>query len=542
MGIVVIYKFKYKNIGDKVKVTLQKTVKLHGMPWRIGSSRTVKKGEVIKAENELIDFIIKHNSLTLYELIDLYPNQYEKILDNPAKIQSGDVVMVLSRALQMYTKSLIDNSDYTGSAVKNRTYSLKQTISRLGIENLDVRMITPQLIEKSLAQYESTGVKKGTVHLLSSSWRLFLSWMRVNKYITGNPHELVSYDLKKPRKSPSVKVYSTYQLDQLYSELQKLDTPSARALMVMIDTGMRAGEVVALTKFNLIGAFITGKPLNKSGELYDNLNKVYYQLVKTPKYTTILASITPDVTISGDFIATIYPEINDLSTYERRLLVNTTRFLYYFKGADNYDDFKWKTVVNVKVKSSRDSTTHSPSDFYNSPGNLSWLTDFIENYEALVTINSTQHAIINTDGTIKRGFKDGAKTPKGTRSIPLNQRSRDTLTLNFNKLMQNDAMYKQYLKTGHLFVNESGAFVNSGKLNNTIAKVVKSLKAKGIAINYLPSHSLRHSWATNHAKNISEIGSFHTLQKLLGHENLTTTLDTYVHGDEVTLSHSSSDL
>lgn len=107
--------------------------------------------------------------------------------------------------------------------------------------------------------------------------------------------------------------------------------------------------------------------------------------------------------------------------------------------------------------------------------------------------------------------KPGAKTYAGTREIPFDEELKQVLINSISNAENNEF--------GLIFSVE-GKIIRPSTMNNTFKKVCKRLDFKG-SYNF---HMLRHTFAT---RCIESGMPAHVLQKLLGHANVSTTIDTY---------------
>ncbi len=130
---------------------------------------------------------------------------------------------------------------------------------------------------------------------------------------------------------------------------------------------------------------------------------------------------------------------------------------------------------------------------------------------------------ININKTITRGEKgqaimgDTAKTDAGTRNIPMTS---DVLHLVKEVLFIAGANNLLFTKD-----NDGKTLLNTAEINNAFKRVLKRYDIIDNAINgRITCHSLRHTYAT---RCIESGMQPNTLKKLLGHEDIETTLNTY---------------
>jgi len=118
-------------------------------------------------------------------------------------------------------------------------------------------------------------------------------------------------------------------------------------------------------------------------------------------------------------------------------------------------------------------------------------------------------------------FEDNpTKTRASRRTVPLTNKAREIL---INKKKENDELKivnVQYYD--NVFINCNGNLTTNQVYNKCLKKIIKKI---GI-VDAFSVHNLRHTFATR----CIEAGMKpKTLQKILGHENIATTMDLYVH-------------
>jgi integrase len=124
---------------------------------------------------------------------------------------------------------------------------------------------------------------------------------------------------------------------------------------------------------------------------------------------------------------------------------------------------------------------------------------------------------INVSKTISRDeydrfiVKEGTKTYAGTRTIPFDD--------NLKEVLKDSLAHSEDNEFGLIFT-QNGKIIRPTSLNTTFKKICKKLDFEG-SYNF---HMLRHTFATR----CIEAGMpAHVLQKLLGHTDVSTTINTY---------------
>lgn len=551
------YTFKRTAVdSDKVKVGLQKTVRLHNISWRIGSSRTVFKSEVKLAEESLIKYIEDHFDYTLHQLMDLYPTQYERALKSVDKLDvrkdssSSIGLLTYGKAVDIYRWGMLKEETLAEGTIYNRYRAIINPIESMGLSEVDIRTFTPNVVQLLIDEHYKKGFKPKHASRHAKYWGLFFKWLVNNRYL--DTHPLIGHEFKyKAYKSDSGEsrvTYSRRQLDLLYEalgEVEEYRRPRARILQLMMDTGLRPGEAAVLKYEDLVGAYFKGTTIDKSSTLWDDLTNHYHRLLSQPLYREVMKLVKTRDDINIPTLSQVFKDAEELSTYNRQRLMNTIRFIHHYPSVSNYQDFGFVIQSNRKAKSSYDNPSSTLSDFFNSNGNLGWFADVLDGFDSSIIISRTQQTQLAEDGkTSVIGVKEAAKTNSGTnRSVPLNQRSRDTLTRHFRELVSNNQAFEVSRKTGYIFIDlEYNRFVDSRNLEYVLRVAVKELGKKGHDIPYLSPHNLRHSYATIIASDIDDRVAYFKLMEILGHNSLQTTLDAYVHGRHHAKDKTKSDL
>lgn len=150
-----------------------------------------------------------------------------------------------------------------------------------------------------------------------------------------------------------------------------------------------------------------------------------------------------------------------------------------------------------------------------------------------------EKGIISIRNTImrQRNFEDGEsktkivrgkpKTKKGNREIPLPPTILEKLKNHKEKQEQESIEYEAvWSNTGLVFTSEVGTNIEPRRLLDTFHKLLSKagLKKRGL-------HTLRHTFATRAIESGMDVK---TLSEILGHEDISTTLNLYVHSSEDT--------
>lgn len=145
----------------------------------------------------------------------------------------------------------------------------------------------------------------------------------------------------------------------------------------------------------------------------------------------------------------------------------------------------------------------------------------------------------------QRNFEDGEsktkivkgkpKTKKGNREIPLPPTILKKLKAHKEKQEQESIEYETvWTNTGLVFTSEVGTNIEPRRLLDTFHKLLskEGLKKHGL-------HTLRHTFATRAIESGMDVK---TLSELLGHEDISTPLNLYVHSSEDTKKESMNKL
>lgn len=135
--------------------------------------------------------------------------------------------------------------------------------------------------------------------------------------------------------------------------------------------------------------------------------------------------------------------------------------------------------------------------------------------------------VIHVTKTITRNIDrkliigDTPKTDAGQRDIPLNNTIKQILKE--HKQKSNVLPFT----TNIIFTTTRGCIMDNGIINRTIKNTLAEIeKNEGVKIEHFTSHALRDTFATRY---MEQGGTIQRLQKILGHESITMTMDLYAH-------------
>ena len=135
----------------------------------------------------------------------------------------------------------------------------------------------------------------------------------------------------------------------------------------------------------------------------------------------------------------------------------------------------------------------------------------------------------------KAGYhaSDGTKTIAGMRKIPFGEKVAEAFKMERKILASKGIKCVQVIEgyTDFVFLNKNGKIFCQESINRVLARIVEDYNCSinindtsSPAIPHITSHSLRHTYATI----LCERGvSLKTMQYLLGHKDISTTMDIY---------------
>lgn len=134
-------------------------------------------------------------------------------------------------------------------------------------------------------------------------------------------------------------------------------------------------------------------------------------------------------------------------------------------------------------------------------------------------IHITKTTTTDENGHIKTG--DSPKSDAGMRDIPINATIKNILE------QQRAKMGNIYgIGQKNVFLSVYGYMVRNAEINKTIIATLEQLAKKGTNIEIFTVHALRDTFATRY---IEQGGTPQTLKTILGHSNISITMDLYAH-------------
>ena len=126
-------------------------------------------------------------------------------------------------------------------------------------------------------------------------------------------------------------------------------------------------------------------------------------------------------------------------------------------------------------------------------------------------------------------FESDPKTISSKREIPL--RLDIVSIIDRQRQVYGEKVFKM---DGYIFHLPNGGPISRGRVQNEINRIIKRIQNDGIEFSHFTAHCFRHTFAT---RALEEGMNPKTLQEILGHENLLTTMNTYVHTMDDTKIH-----
>lgn len=173
-------------------------------------------------------------------------------------------------------------TNYKQKSVKPATYDRLETsymlMSKYYIFYEKAENLTTDKIQRYINQLAEDGYSLSTIkkqyHLISA----FISYANVNGIIFRPLHKGVNLPSRSSIHSEnrSVEAYTQYEQTKLYSVLSTLEKPAYAAAILMMETGMRIGEVLALS-WSDIDWNRRAVRINKTVVRLGNHNKEYVQ-------------------------------------------------------------------------------------------------------------------------------------------------------------------------------------------------------------------------------------------------------------------------
>lgn len=151
---------------------------------------------------------------------------------------------------------------------------------------------------------------------------------------------------------------------------------------------------------------------------------------------------------------------------------------------------------------------------------LNWKDIDFDN--AYINVNKSYKTVKNIETGKYEGIVQTPKTNKSIRTVPIQEPLVNKLKQ--YRLSQRALKLKMgnlYKNNNHVFCNMFGNYLDSSNVLKKLKKVLKEMD-----IHDMKFHDLRHTYATR----LFELGEeAKTVQELLGHANISITLDTYTH-------------
>ena len=138
------------------------------------------------------------------------------------------------------------------------------------------------------------------------------------------------------------------------------------------------------------------------------------------------------------------------------------------------------------------------------------------------------HALVYING---KHYMDSPKTISSVRDIPMLENVYQLLKKQRKKQLEDrmrmGELWKPEIGLDNLvFTNTYGKPIYRDRLNKEIDKIVNRITSSGYTFPHITPHTFRHTFAT---RSIEQGIQPKTLQTILGHTDLSTTMDTYAH-------------
>lgn len=553
-------KFIIKKVGkDRVNVSKQENCRMFNVSWRIGTSRTVdnNRNDIAEAKLYIDKYIENRKGWSLTQLVDAYPGQYRKALDR----KTGD------KAALTYKQAIKELIPYLRQRKSTNTlYSKINILKHMGetynLNDLDVKAISAnEVIRLLYKKHESLNpTSLATFDAYLAAFRSLFDFLEHEGYIEK---DLLS-ELKPKRplvkntKVNSRKYYEKFELDYIYECLDdnrhiivndegfyerrrelykdKIDPQFYKAhykvrriLQVMMDTGMRQGEVISLRREAVNGMVSLDRDIVFNSKVWKNLEVAYDELIFEDPYVSLLEFSKKEKLHVGN-LPTVYPDSVRLTYSDKVRILNTVKFLQHFEDDDltKWSDFGWRNPMHGDHRiSKRNRKTVGISKIVSYDTDIFFLADAVPNYEASVYVASTVTKDIDSEGKMFVTSKLGAKTDAGSyRIVPLSKRAR----LTFVKLWRDILILEQpdTEKIDYLFLNPDGKLYDPTSISNAWSKLIKKMTKYNPDLPVLTPHNLRHSYLTLKARKAKDMGDLLEIRDEAGHESLSTTMNVYV--------------
>lgn len=138
------------------------------------------------------------------------------------------------------------------------------------------------------------------------------------------------------------------------------------------------------------------------------------------------------------------------------------------------------------------------------------------------------HTLVIYNG---KTFLDSPKTPSSERDIPMLENVKKLLKQQFKFQQEQRLKMGEWWKTiegleNLVFTNKEGKPINRDRFKRDLDNVIKKINRNESFFPHITPHTFRHTFAT---RSIERGISYKTLQTILGHSDLSTTMDTYAH-------------
>lgn len=558
----------------KVNIAKQVSVKLYGVSWRLGTSRTVpdKKEYIDDAKNYIDKYIETRSGWSLSQLVDTYPKQYKKALDRTSGEKAVLTYRQAVKELIPYLRTKVDSN-----TLYSRINSLRHFGDLFNLNGLDVTSISAEEINRILIKkHEMLGSKSlATFDTSLASFRHLFNFLDKKGYTETNL--LIDYRIERPDivrvNSRERKHYKENELDYIYECLDdnrhlitdpeyfvklrhdirkgslvdpqyyKAHYKVRRILQVVMETGLRQGEVIMLRKAALNGAITLNYEIDFTSELWKELEKSYNKMIYDEPYSSILESGKLDELHVGN-IHEMYPEARRFTYADKVRFMNTLKFLDKFLDDDlvYWKDFGWSNpMYGDHHVSRRNKGSVGLSKIVSYDTDIFWLKDAIPDHVAELIVVDTITKDVDAEGKVYIRSKGGAKTDSGTgRRVPLSKRARITFVKVWRDILALEQPDPE--KIDYLFLNPVSKFYDPSAVSNAWTKLNRKMVKYKPDLPTLSPHKLRHSYITIKAKSAVTMGDLVKLRDEVGHMRLSTTMDVYVGRDKAHLDPNKSDL
>ncbi|MRI86068.1 tyrosine-type recombinase/integrase [Aerococcaceae bacterium WS4759] len=565
-------KFRYKQIdGGKVNVSKVEHHHLYGVSWRFGTSTNVNndKESIRKAERYISDYIEKRKEWPLSKLVDTYPSQYSRALNRT----SGEKASLTYKQAVEELVIWMRGKNVSQNTIHGRIKFLRHMGDLYDLHKRDVTLISAQEVNRLLLdKHKSLNTHStATFDTGLASFRWLFRYLYEKEYTDTNllkNHDFIKPDLNTEivRKSRKDEFFDEYELTFIYDclddrrhRLKESDIKELRSqllkdkrkgiptddhqfykahykvrqiLQLMIDTGLRSGEVIALRYKSLEGCVLLKDKIDFSSRLWLTLEKFYATLTDDSVYSHVLEKARID-DISLSSLEKFYPRASKMSFEQRTSFINTLKFIDRFESDDlvYWRDFGFKQWWGGGINPTRrNKRSVNFEDLVLLENDIFWLADAVPGMYAYFTVEGTVSKGLDDKGQSYIFIKDTAKTTASTgRGIPLEKRARDTLSKVWRDIIKLEE--PDTSKVDFMFLNSEGGHYDPSAITNAWTKLNRKMRKIRPDLPILSPHKLRHSYLTYKANNSKTMGDLVKLSNIAGHAKMSTTLDVYVHHD-----------